>query len=59
MPSGNYRDVVRLYHLDGLDLDEVTRQTGRAPDAVRGILYRARKKLRDAMGQSSLWLSKR
>jgi len=54
-----HRDAVRLYHLEGLDLDEVARQTGRTPDAIRGILYRARQKLRDGMQKSSLWLSKK
>jgi len=54
-----HREVVQLYHLDGRDLDDIARQLGKTSDAVRGLLYRARKNLRDAMGQSSLWLSKR
>lgn len=54
----DYREAVRLHHLEGHDLEEVARMMDRPPDAVRGILYRARKKLRDGMGRSSLWLSK-
>jgi len=50
-----HRQAVRLHHLDGLDLERVAAEMGENPDAVRGVLYRARKKLRDAMGRSSLW----
>jgi len=54
-----HQEVVRLYHLEGLDLDAVARRTGRTPSGVRGILYRAHQKLRDGMGESSLWLTKK
>ena len=55
----DYRKAIRLHHLEGRSLEEVARSMGRAPDAVRGILYRARKKLRDGLGRSSLYLTKK
>ena len=54
-----YQDVLRLRHIECLSVDEVTAATGQNTGAVRGLLYRARKKLRDAMGRSSLWLTKK
>jgi len=53
-----YREVVRLRHLEGKSLEEVARATGQTVDQVRGLLYRAKKKLRDGMGRSSLYFSK-
>jgi len=54
----DYRQAVRLRYLEGKGIEEIAAEMGRQPDAVRGLLYRALKKLRDAMGQSSLYLSK-
>ena len=54
-----YREVIRLRHLEGLSLEEVAVATGQTIPAVRGLLYRGKKKLRAAMGRSSLWLSKK
>ena len=55
----DYRQVIRLHHLEGMTVVEVASQIDRPPDAVRGLLYRARKKMRDALGQSSLYLDRK
>jgi len=54
----DYRQAVRLRYLEGKGIEEIAPEMDRTPDAVRGLLYRALKKLRDAMGQSSLYLSR-
>jgi RNA polymerase sigma-70 factor (ECF subfamily) len=51
------RDVLHRRYLLGESLDEIARATGRTTDAVRGLCFRARKKLRGAMGRSSLYFS--
>jgi RNA polymerase sigma-70 factor (ECF subfamily) len=43
------RQAVQLRHLDGLSLAEVGRQMGRTKEAVAGLLFRALRKLRDAL----------
>ena len=53
------RDVIRARFFDGLTVDEIAQQTGRTEGAVRGLIHRAKEKLRDAMGRSSRWLSSR
>jgi RNA polymerase sigma-70 factor (ECF subfamily) len=58
LPAGQ-RDAIRLFHLDGHDCEEVARRLGRSSDEIRGLLYRGRRKLRDAMGNSSLYLTKK
>jgi DNA-directed RNA polymerase specialized sigma24 family protein len=50
--------VLTFVVLQGKDFDEVARQMDRSPDAVRGLLYRAKKELRAQMGRSSLYLSR-
>jgi RNA polymerase sigma-70 factor (ECF subfamily) len=49
------QDAVRLRHLDGKSIEETAAALGRPPGAVRGLLQRARKSLRDALGRSSRW----
>jgi RNA polymerase sigma-70 factor (ECF subfamily) len=53
------REAVRLHHLDGKSIDETAVVMGRTPGAVRGLLQRARRALRDALVRSTLWLSRR
>jgi RNA polymerase sigma-70 factor (ECF subfamily) len=44
--SDDYREVLVLHHLEGLDWDEVTRRMGRTPNAVRKLWTRALNQLR-------------
>jgi RNA polymerase sigma-70 factor (ECF subfamily) len=43
------RQAVELHHLDGLSLAEVGMLLGRSREAVAGLLFRAIRKLRDAL----------
>jgi RNA polymerase sigma-70 factor, ECF subfamily len=54
----DYRTVLTLYVLEGLDLAEVAARMDRSPDAVRGLIYRAKKDLRASFERSSLYLSR-
>ena len=54
----DYREVIRLRHMEGLGIEAVAAAMDRPHNVIRGLLYRARKKLRDAMDRVSLWLSK-
>ena len=58
LPDG-YREAIQLHHLDGKGREQVAVEMNRGADEVRGLLYRARKKLRDALGASSLYLTKK
>jgi RNA polymerase sigma-70 factor (subfamily 1) len=58
LPS-TQRQAVRLHHFDGRTLEETATEMERTPGAVRGLLQRARRGLRDALGRSSRWFSKR
>jgi RNA polymerase sigma-70 factor (ECF subfamily) len=51
------RAAIRLRHLDGKSVAETAAELGRPPGAVRGLLQRARKTLRGALGHSSRWFS--
>jgi RNA polymerase sigma-70 factor (ECF subfamily) len=51
------RLAVQLRCLDGRSLDEVAAALVRTPNAVRGLLHRAKQQLREVLGRSSLWLS--
>ena len=39
--------VLRMKHVEGLEIDEIAQMIGSKPDAVRQNLSRARKKIRD------------
>ena len=52
----DYRLVVLLRYFEGRSLAEIAEELGRSEGAVRGLLDRARAKLRDAMGRASQWL---
>jgi len=54
-----YREVLRLRRLEEKSLAEVASAMNRSEDAVRSLLYRAEKKLREAMGESSQWFDKK
>lgn len=55
----DYRQAVQLHFLDGKSLEEVAVALDRTPGAVRGLLDRAKKKMRAALDRSSLYLSKK
>lgn len=56
--SQEYREVIRLRYLEGRSIEEVARAMGRSVPAVRGLCYRARQSLREALGRSSAYFSK-
>lgn len=51
------REVLERYYLQGQSLDQVAEAMQRTRDAIRGVCYRGRKKMRAIMGQSSLYFS--
>lgn len=53
------REAIRLRYLEQKSLGDAARIMQRSPDAVRGLLDRAKKKLRAALGRMSLYLSRR
>lgn len=55
----DYQDAVRLRFLEGKGLEEIANEMGKPTGAVRGLLDRAKKKLRAAMGRSSLYWEKK
>jgi RNA polymerase sigma-70 factor (ECF subfamily) len=57
--AATQRDVICARYFSGKTIDEIARETGRTPGAVRGLIRRAKENLRAAMGRSSDWLSRR
>lgn len=53
----DYREAIRLLYLEGKSLNEVAAEMDRSPGAIRGLLTRAKEKMRAALGRSSLYLS--
>ena len=51
----DYRQAVQLRLLDGKSLEEVASAMDRSPRSVQGLVDRAKKKMRDAMGRLSLY----
>jgi RNA polymerase sigma-70 factor (ECF subfamily) len=49
------RDAMRLRYLQGASLAETADGVRRSPAAARGLLHRARRRLRDIMQSSSRW----
>lgn len=52
------QQAVRLSCLQGKSLNATANTLGRSPAAVRGLLYRAKQRLRDALGHSSRWFGR-
>ncbi len=48
-----YREAVRLRHLEGVEVEEIARRMSRTPGAIRGLLDRAKERLREALGRAS------
>ena len=55
----NQQDAINRYYLEGKDLDQIAGELGITKDALRGMIYRARKSLRSMMGSSSIWFNKK
>ncbi len=48
----HYREVVRLSRIEGLNSRQVAERLGKSPEAIRHILVRALRLLRDDMGDT-------
>jgi DNA-directed RNA polymerase specialized sigma24 family protein len=53
-----YQQAVQLKFLQGDSLDETAQAMNRSPAAVRGLLDRAKQRLRGALGRSSRWFTR-
>ena len=53
------REVVRLHALEGQSLAETAQSIGRSPAAVRGLVHRAKQRLRELLLSSSRWFDKK
>jgi RNA polymerase sigma-70 factor (ECF subfamily) len=51
------REAIRLHCLDGLSLEETAELLGRSTGSVRGLIQRAKEKLRNQMDRASKWMS--
>jgi RNA polymerase sigma-70 factor (ECF subfamily) len=58
LPS-DQRQAVQLHYLKGMTLEETADAMERSTTAIRGLVYRAKENLAQAMGRASLWLSRR
>ncbi len=58
LPS-DQRRAIELHLLQGMTLEETCDAMDRSKTSVRGLLYRAKVNLAEAMGRASLWLSRR
>jgi RNA polymerase sigma-70 factor (ECF subfamily) len=57
LPSDEQR-AMRLHVLDGKSLDETANIINRSPGAVRGLVHRAKRRLRELMHSSSRWFAR-
>ncbi|MGD9634167.1 MAG: RNA polymerase sigma factor [Pirellulales bacterium] len=51
------RDVIQSRFFDGMSVKRIARDTDRTEGAVRGLIHRAKKRIREVMGRSSRWMS--
>lgn len=51
------RNAVRIHHLESRSLSETAKQLGTTPGKIRGIIERARKQMKRAMGRTSKWFT--
>jgi RNA polymerase sigma-70 factor (ECF subfamily) len=56
LESPEQRDAVRLRYLEGLEIEEVANAIGCTPNAVRGLIHRAKIKLEEALERASRWM---
>ncbi len=52
-----YREVIERYYLQDQSLAQIAEAMGGTKGSIRAMCYRARKRLRELMGQSSLYFS--
>lgn len=52
------RQAIQLNLIQGKSIEDTAAEMGRTPAAVRGLVYRAKQNLADAMGRASNWLSR-
>ena len=50
--SDDYREVILLARIEGLTMGEIAERMGRSPDAVKKLLARALRKLREVFGET-------
>ena len=55
----HYRQAVQLRFFEGYTVEQIADEMQRSPGAVRGLLDRAKRELRDGLGRASLYLSSR
>ncbi len=55
----DYRRAVRMRYFEGRTVDETAQLMRRSPGAIRGLIDRAKEKLRAAIGRASQYLSSR
>ena len=53
----DYQQAIRLRYFEGKSLAETAAAMDRSPGAVRGLIDRAKEKMRAALGRASLYLS--
>ena len=53
------REAIRLRYLQGLTTQAAADQMERTPEAVRGLVSRAKQSLRTVLGNSSRWFSRK
>ncbi len=56
---GDYREVLRLQFVEGLDYQGIAERMNKTPGAIQGLVKRAREKLRQHLGHASAYLSSR
>jgi RNA polymerase sigma-70 factor (ECF subfamily) len=49
-------DAIRLHLLEGKSLEETAATMKRTPDAIRGLVFRGKQALHEALGRASRWL---
>mgnify|MGYP000855929357 CR=1 FL=1 len=54
---GDQREVLQRYCFGDQSLDQIAEALGTTKDSIRGLCYRAKKNLRELMGQSTLYFS--
>ncbi len=50
--SPDYRTVIQLSRIEGLKVREIAERMGRSPSAVKNLLFKATKKLKDSFGDT-------